>query len=1113
MARGREYTRVLLAVCCIAALVLSAISLPAISDGPTNAIGGQTQSGDGQAGAGTQNESAQNASNSGPGQRSSTAGGQSASSNTQRKAGTSSSGAGSGGALGALSTGDRTTVGGNLSAFRSTGQQIHFTVQSTQPSYWRTNAYKKYTTSGWADQGELTAYDGDEIAGDTERQQRVSQRYELRRAGNSLPAAWRPVAMEGVDSDVQVTDQQALKTRTRFEPGATYVVLSYTPPRDPERLRESGRSYPAPITNQYTQLPSSTRDQLEPFTRQIVGDSDSPYTTAVRIEEWLETNKDYSLDASHDAGTDVATEFVFNMNQGYCEYFATAMVAMLRSQDIPARYVTGYSTGQPVGENEYVVRGMNAHAWVEVYLEDIGWVRFDATPGSARLDAEAQAYAQGGATGSSGSSGSGSGSGPGGSGGGSGTDDTATPTESGTQSSITASEYQHTEEGSPGETMGSPSTNGSASSGSSTTSESQDSQSASSDEQSSSEESDTEEETADSDDSSANESTPPLETELNRTELIPGTDIQVTVTRDDKPVAGVTVLFNGDAVGDTDQEGTVVGTVPYTAELNVTVTTGSNTQSIGYLPPLESSSQFKIQSPPVSVLRVPATSSASSTDVDSYEVETNATVNVTGPPIPDSSVVITATINGTSLPDATVTVGDANVTETNQSGQARVILPAEVQQTQVQVSRGAVSGERDVTLLTELNVSVQGEFYPRGEAIVNVTARGNGVENATVAVGDRGLGRTDDGTVTGQFPQTTSNVTVTATKGIAEGTQTVNLKELTVTATPKTVLAFPWTGVQIESKLENESTGGVAIQVNRRPVGETKPNGMLNATLPPTYGVTVTAIGYGQRVSTTAGNPLLVLLIVILSSLLVVGVAVRKARRSKRTARGSIATIAEVMVRLSQRLFGAIVTLASRVDNIVQLAIHTARRLRDDITAIPGLLRLWAQRIQQRLAAVLNWSQRIGCRITTWGTELARSIDTVVRNPKQSLLLFVGWLRQLFRPDDSTQFSDTDDYLAEAGATQGLTDEEEESRLTVREAWREFLGYVSVRRWKTKTPGQISRHAIDSDGLPPDAVRVLTDSFRDVEYGNRSARDTVAGARDALDEIKRAVHREEEGKD
>jgi hypothetical protein len=410
-----------------------------------------------------------------------------------------------------------------------------------------------------------------------------------------------------------------------------------------------------------------------------------------------------------------------------------------------------------------------------------------------------------------------------------------------------------------------------------------------------------------------------------------------------------------------------------------------------------------------------------------------------------------------------------------------------------------------------LNVSVRGELYPRGEARVNVTARGTGVDNATVSLGDRVLGHTaDDGTTTGQFPQTTGNVTVTAAKGMADGTQTLALKRLTVTASPAQVVAFPWTGVRIRGELGNESVEGVAIRINGRPVGETNTNGALNATLPPAYGVTVTAIGYGQRASTTAGNPLLLLLATVVASLVIVGVGVRRGRRSGRTVRGAVASIVGVGVRMSQRLFGGMVALASRIDDLVRLTTRLIRRLRDDITAIPQLLGRWARRVHRRLTACIAWIRRLSRRGMRLVTALTQGVYTVVRNPKQLLLLLVGWIQRKFGSDDTAAPGGTDDDPTAAGK-RGVGDEnEEESRLTVREAWREFLEYVSVRRWQTKTPGQISRRAVESDGLPPDAVELLTNSFRDVEYGNQSAKDKVAGAREALERIERKTHGESE---
>jgi hypothetical protein len=73
-----------------------------------------------------------------------------------------------------------------------------------------------------------------------------------------------------------------------------------------------------------------------------------------------------------------------------------------------------------------------------------------------------------------------------------------------------------------------------------------------------------------------------------------------------------------------------------------------------------------------------------------------------------------------------------------------------------------------------------------------------------------------------------------------------------------------------------------------------------------------------------------------------------------------------------------------------------------------------------------------------------------------------------------------------------------DERLTIRRAWGRLLGYVSLGRPETKTPGEIARHAVSRDDLPARPVQVLRDTFREVEYGARSAERR-------LDRVQRAV--------
>ncbi len=131
------------------------------------------------------------------------------------------------------------------------------------------------------------------------------------------------------------------------------------------------------------------------------------YVKAKALEQYFLQNPDYQyslnfdeINAQRQAGVDPIEDFVGNHHTGHCEYYASALTLMLRSQDIPARMVVGYRGGEfnYVG-NYYLVRQKHAHAWVEVYLapEEIptgsldgseihaggGWLRLDPTPGRA----------------------------------------------------------------------------------------------------------------------------------------------------------------------------------------------------------------------------------------------------------------------------------------------------------------------------------------------------------------------------------------------------------------------------------------------------------------------------------------------------------------------------------------------------------------------------------------------------------------------------------------------------------------------------------------------------------------------------------------------------------
>lgn len=136
----------------------------------------------------------------------------------------------------------------------------------------------------------------------------------------------------------------------------------------------------------YTQVPPSLSPQFYELADRLVA-ARTRLGAARRVERHLKTTFDYTLQRPDRVHDDPLEDFLFEARAGHCEYFATAMVMLLRARGVPSRLVTGFNRGElnAVGEFE-VVRKTNAHAWAEVFDARRGWVAFDPTPAS--LDVE-----------------------------------------------------------------------------------------------------------------------------------------------------------------------------------------------------------------------------------------------------------------------------------------------------------------------------------------------------------------------------------------------------------------------------------------------------------------------------------------------------------------------------------------------------------------------------------------------------------------------------------------------------------------------------------------------------------------------------------------------------
>ncbi|ELZ49122.1 transglutaminase-like enzyme, cysteine protease [Halorubrum coriense DSM 10284] len=281
-----------------------------------------------------------------------------------------------------LSGGDELEVVGSTRL----SPEVRYTIESPVERNWHTGAYDTYTGDGWVRTGERSAVNGT-LAGPPGASERVTTTITAETESGALPAPWKPVGASG-GGTVEVDERGSLRLADPLDAGDEVTVESRVLDADPATLRNASTDYPAAIEERYTQLPESTPERVGDRTEEIVAaaGAESPYERAAAVEAYLRSEYAYSLTVERPEG-DVADAFLFEMDAGYCVYFATTMAAMLRSQGIPTRFESGYTSGQRVGEDEYVVRGQNAHTWVSIYVPDHGWVAFDPTPSDPRDEA------------------------------------------------------------------------------------------------------------------------------------------------------------------------------------------------------------------------------------------------------------------------------------------------------------------------------------------------------------------------------------------------------------------------------------------------------------------------------------------------------------------------------------------------------------------------------------------------------------------------------------------------------------------------------------------------------------------------------------------------------
>jgi transglutaminase-like putative cysteine protease len=297
--------------------------------------------------------------------------------------------------------------------------ELLFRVRAERPSFWRTTTLDEFYGDGWRRSGTGGAtVPGEPRPGfpkpDDPASMRTAKIEVLDLESPLLISPGAPVTVRGGISGFERDGDGTIRLDEPLEPGASYTVTAWAPDPDPRELRTASQSYPralAPYTSlalpadasleaiaapdridvplwgsergdpaaALTQLRSSVYAPVFRLAERLTAGAPDAYDATVAVNDHLRTA--YSYDERPPERRLPLRAFLFQDRIGYCQQFSGAMALMLRMVGIPARVATGFAPGTPLADGKgFEVTDLEAHSWVEVYFDGIGWLPFDPTP-------------------------------------------------------------------------------------------------------------------------------------------------------------------------------------------------------------------------------------------------------------------------------------------------------------------------------------------------------------------------------------------------------------------------------------------------------------------------------------------------------------------------------------------------------------------------------------------------------------------------------------------------------------------------------------------------------------------------------------------------------------
>lgn len=256
--------------------------------------------------------------------------------------------------------------------------------------YWRGRVYDVYSHGQWIS-APASTLDFEPGGGDlkipgAENRGMAFLQVTLQLASQSLLYApsqpvWvdKPGAVTLTNVDAKVNDVLAWNANPALETGTSYQVRAQIGNPTVEQLRAAGANYPDWVKSRYLEIPNTIRPEMKTLAEKIGEGNQTPYDKASAITNYLRANMKYiaSLPPTPE-DRDPILWFLFDYKKGFCNYYASAEVLLLRSVGIPARLAVGFAQGENQNDT-FIIRKRDSHAWPEVYFPGIGWVEFEPT--------------------------------------------------------------------------------------------------------------------------------------------------------------------------------------------------------------------------------------------------------------------------------------------------------------------------------------------------------------------------------------------------------------------------------------------------------------------------------------------------------------------------------------------------------------------------------------------------------------------------------------------------------------------------------------------------------------------------------------------------------------